>query len=120
MLMHGPPKAGGPSRPRSGGKLIGAHAFSRDARTWNESTTPPCESGPLHTCFWVLFSRADTRHMLPPDTSLVNFSNGSSFDMRRRERPQLLLSDSGQPRFFSTGVEDFGEHTYTLVMRVNS
>ena len=50
----------------------------------------------------------------------MNFSNGSSFDMRRRERPQLLLSDSGQPRLFSTGVEDFEEHTYTLVMRVNS
>ena len=52
MLMHGPPKAGGPKHPRGGGKLVGAHAFSRDSITWNESTTPPCESGFLHD--WVL------------------------------------------------------------------
>jgi hypothetical protein len=77
------------------GKSVGAHAFSRDALVWAVSKTNPY-------------------------TTLVNFSNGSSFDMRRRERPQLLLSERGQPRFFSTGVEDFGDHTWTLVMKVNA
>lgn len=92
MLMHAPLH----SKPQPNqGKLIGAHAFSRDALNWTVSATPPY-------------------------TSLVNFSNGTSFDMRRRERPQLLLSESGQPRYFSSGVEDFADHTWTLVMKVNS
>ncbi len=92
MLMHAPLH----SKPQPHqGKLIGAHAFSRDALNWKVSATPPY-------------------------TSLVTFSNGSSFDMRRRERPQLLLSESGQPRYFSSGVEDFADHTWTLVMKVNS
>ena len=91
MLMHSPS-----GKLASGqGKSVGAHAFSRDALVWAVSKTNPY-------------------------TTLVNFSNGSSFDMRRRERPQLLLSERGQPRFFSTGVEDFGDHTWTLVMKVNA
>ena len=81
--------------PPGHGKSVGAHAYSRDAISWTASSTNPY-------------------------TTLVNFSNGTSFDMRRRERPQLLLSKIGQPRYFSTGVEDFGDHTWTLVMQVNS
>ena len=70
------------------GNLIGTHAFSRDGLRWTLLTTPPY-------------------------TSLVNLSNGTSFDVRRRERPQLLLSDLGQPRYFSSGVEDFADNTWT-------
>ena len=40
--------------------------------------------------------------------------------MRRRERPELLLSASGQPRFFSSGVMDYGDHVFTLVVEVAS
>ena len=30
----------------------------------------------------------------------------------------LLPAQTGQPRFFSTGVEDVGDHTFTLVIKV--
>ena len=92
MLMHSPSTT---KPPPGQGKSVGSHAYSRDGQNWMVSKTNPY-------------------------TSLVTFSNGSSFDMRRRERPQLLLSDRGQPRYFSTGVEDFGDHTWTLVMKVRS
>jgi hypothetical protein len=92
MLMHSP----SPTKPPPGhGKSVGSHAYSRDGHRWTVSNTNPY-------------------------TSLVNFSNGTSFDMRRRERPQLLLSGRGQPRYFSTGVEDYGDHTWTLVMKFYS
>ena len=93
MLMHGGP-APGKKYPRTAGQLVGAHAFSRDAVSWTKSATAPY-------------------------TTLVDFTDGSSKDMHRRERPQLLLSDTGQPRYFSSGVEDVGDHTYTLVIKVN-
>lgn len=92
MLMHGGP-APGKKYPRTAGQLVGAHAYSRDAVTWTTSATAPY-------------------------TTLVNFTDGTSQDMHRRERPQLVLSDTGQPRFFSTGVEDVGDHTFTLVIKV--
>jgi hypothetical protein len=38
--------------------------------------------------------------------------------MRRRERPQLLLSTQGQPRYYSSGVEDVEDHSFTLVVKV--
>ena len=40
--------------------------------------------------------------------------------MKRRERPQLVLSEKGQPRYYSSGVEDVADHSFTLVMKVNS
>ena len=33
-------------------------------------------------------------------------SVGSTKEMSRRERPQLVLSAQGQPRYFSSGVQD--------------
>jgi hypothetical protein len=92
MLMHSPT---GTKPPPGNGKSVGAHAYSRDALNWTVSKTNPY-------------------------TTLVNYSNGTSFDMRRRERPQLLLSDRGQPRFFLSGVEDYSDHTWTLVMKFHS
>lgn len=67
MLMHGGP-APGKKYPRTAGQLVGAHAYSRDAVTWTTSATAPY-------------------------TTLVNFTDGTSQDMHRRERPQLVLSD---------------------------
>ena len=76
------------------GLHTGAHAFSRDGVTWHRSGTAPY-------------------------TSFVSFADGSSKIMKRRERPQLLLSTSGQPRYFSSGVVDEQDHSYTLVMAVS-
>jgi hypothetical protein len=72
----------------------GSHAFSRDGVDWTRSGDEPY-------------------------TFDVAFSDGSATKMHRRERPQLLLSPTGQPRFFSSGVEDEADHTYTLVMKFN-
>ena len=76
--------------------VIARHAFSRDGVTnWTSSKTPPY-------------------------SSLVTFSDGSNKQMTRRERPQLLLTERGQPRYFSSGVQDIADHTYTLVIAVNA
>ena len=106
MLMHGAPahvaddtvdhdrgSVGAGSATTS--VYVGAHAFSRDAIEWVLSTVPPY-------------------------TTVINFTNGSQITMRRRERPELLLSAAGQPRFFSSGVEDYGDHVFTLVVGVAS
>lgn len=79
-----------------GGDGVGGHAFSRSV------------NGP-----WTL-------SMVAPYTQTVMFADSTTKNMRRRERPQLLLSPAGQPRYFSSGVEDVGQHTYTLVMRVKT
>jgi len=77
------------------GGAVGSHAFSRDAKNWTRSADQPY-------------------------TSLVTFSDGTSHQMQRRERPELLLSTKGQPRYFTTGVEDYSDHVYTLTMKVNA
>ena len=79
-----------------GGSAVARHAFSRNGvSNWTSSAIPP-------------YSR------------LVTFSDGSTKKMTRRERPQLVLSNRGQPRYFSSGVQDVADHTYTLVIAVNS
>ena len=76
------------------GDPVGAHAFSRDAITWTKSDVLPY-------------------------TTFVPFSDGSSVNLTRRERPELVLSAKGQPRYLSSGAQEVhGDHTYTLVMRV--
>merc|ERR1712070_880212 len=82
--------AGSPQHP------VGGHAFSRHL------------AGP-----WTLSATA-------PYSQTVQFADGHSKKMYRRERPQLLLSATGQPRYFSSGVMDVDPHTYTLVMRVQT
>ena len=75
---------------------VGSHAFSRDGVSWSRSATAPY-------------------------THAVTYEDGSVVKMGRRERPQLLLSDEGQPRYFSSGVElPNGQEVYTLVMAVKS
>jgi len=75
-----------------------AHLFSRD------------KSGP-----WTLSTVA-------PYTQKVQFADGTSKLLWTRQRPQLLLSPVGQPRFFSSAVQVDGkpDRTYTLVVRVKS
>ena len=73
----------------------GMHAFSRDGHTWTRSTVFPFDAA-------------------------VNFSDGTSTEMKRRERPELLLSKRGQPRYFVSGVMDYDDHTYTLVVKVRA
>ena len=76
------------------GGPVGSHAFSRDAVNWTRSDTAPY-------------------------THTVTYEDGSIVKMGRRERPQLSLSDKGQPRYFSSGVElPHGQEVYTLVMAV--
>ena len=71
---------------------VGRHAFSRDAANWTISDVAPY-------------------------TADVTFEDGSVQTMLRRERPQLVLDAAGtSPLFFSSGVEDYSDHTYTLVM----
>lgn len=74
---------------------VGSHAFSRDAMMW-------------------------TRSDVEPYTSVVAFTDGTTKNMKRRERPQLVLSPDGQPRYFSSGVMDQSDHAYTLVMKVGA
>ena len=74
---------------------VGSHAWSRDAKNWTRSADQPY-------------------------TSTILFSDGSTKTMHRRERPELLLSAKGQPRYFTSGVEDFKDHVYTLVLEVNA
>ena len=103
MLLHnmGPPFAPcSPSRPCPPfprlPEQISRHAYSRSVDgPWTSSGTAPY-------------------------TQLVAFSDGTQKNVTRRERPQLVLSDKGQPRFFSTGVEDNADHTYTLVMAIKT
>ena len=75
--------------------VVGTHAFSRDAVTW---------------------AVADVE----PYTLEVKFTDGSAKNMTKRERPQLLLSDNGEPLYFSSGVQDHDDHTYTLVVKLKS
>ena len=103
MLLHnmGPPFAPcSPSRPCPPfprlPEQVSRHAYSRSVDgPWTSSGTAPY-------------------------TQLVAFSDGTQKNVTRRERPQLVLSDKGQPRFFSTGVEDNADHTYTLVMAIKT
>jgi hypothetical protein len=76
------------------GGPVGSHAFSRDGVRWDRSATAPY-------------------------THTVTYEDSSVVKMGRRERPQLLLSGTGQPRYFSSGVElPGGQEVYTLVMAV--
>ena len=77
----------------SGG--VGSHAYSADAVTW-------------------------VRSGVAPYNATVSFVDGSAKKMRRRERPQLLLDGAGRPLYFTTGVEDVHDHTYTLVIKVHT
>jgi hypothetical protein len=76
----------------------GLHAYSRDGVNWTVSNDKP-----------YVFQ--------------VEFQDGTAKAMSVRERPQLLLSKAGQPRFLSTSVQPedhtVNDHTYTLVMKVN-
>mmetsp|Transcript_11041 Transcript_11041/g.22001 ORF Transcript_11041/g.22001 Transcript_11041/m.22001 type:complete len:391 (+) Transcript_11041:43-1215(+) len=74
-------------------EAIAAHAFSRDAVTWTVSSVEPYDN-------------------------IVLFTDGSTVSMKRRERPQLLLDKMGRPTYFSTGVMDYDDHSYTLVVKV--
>jgi hypothetical protein len=86
----------------------GQHAFSRDGRKWTVSTHRPYEFA-------------------------VHFTDGTTVRMRRRERPQLLLSPEGRPLYFSSAVlppdpggvgmdssQGEADHTYTLVVKINT
>eukprot|EP00617_Octactis_speculum_P016647 CAMPEP_0185745988 /NCGR_PEP_ID=MMETSP1174-20130828/4379_1 /TAXON_ID=35687 /ORGANISM="Dictyocha speculum, Strain CCMP1381" /LENGTH=306 /DNA_ID=CAMNT_0028420311 /DNA_START=26 /DNA_END=946 /DNA_ORIENTATION=- len=77
----------------SGTDGVAAHAFSRDSYSW-------------------------TRSQVEPYTAQVEFAGGRVETMSRRERPQLLLDETGRPCLFSSGVEDYDDHSYTLVMEV--
>jgi hypothetical protein len=75
-----------------GWSSVGRHAFSRDAITWAISDVAPYSAD-------------------------VTFEDGTVQTMLRRERPQLVLDAAGTaPLYFTTGVEDYSDHTYTLVM----
>ena len=75
-----------------GWSSVGRHAFSRDAITWEISEVAPYSAD-------------------------VTFEDGTVQTMLRRERPQLVLDVAGTaPLYFTSGVEDYSDHTYTLVM----
>ena len=78
-----------------GGGGVGSHAYSTDAVHW-------------------------VRSDVEPYTATVKFADGTSKDMRRRERPQLVLDGDGRPLYFTSGVEDVHDHTYTLTIKVHT
>lgn len=79
---------------------LGGHAFSIDASHWWISTEPAY-------------------------TAYIEFEDGTSAQMRARERPHFLLGDDGEIAFFLSGVGDPGQggntgvagadHSFTLV-----
>jgi hypothetical protein len=83
---------------------VASHAFSRDSFTWTLSRTAPYNT-------------------------TVHYDDGTKVELVRRERPQLVLSPTGQPQYFSTGgVYHVGHDpyeastmaSYTIVQRVVS
>ena len=50
---------------------------------------------------------------MAPATGLVTCTDGGKKYMKRRERPQLVLSPTGQPRDYSSGVEGVADHSLT-------
>lgn len=75
---------------------VGCHAFSPDGFVWYLATTGPY-------------------------TNTVNYVDGSSKTLARRERPHLVFNAAGHPAFLSNGVQDSGndDHTYTHVHPIN-
>lgn len=55
-------------------------------------------------------------------SNIVEWQNGSSTSLVRRERPQLHFDVSGQPTHLLTGAVDQGRpsgESYTLLQRIN-
>ena len=89
-------------------KSFGGHAFSRDGVTWTFSP-------------------------IPPYGGVVNFSDGTSVAMQRRERPHLVFDQRGYITHLSTGVQPpptatkappttaafQNDYTYTLLQPVS-
>jgi len=74
----------------------GAHAYSRDGKTWYNGATP---------CY----------------TGEVEFDDGSTKKFQKRQRPQLIVI-GGVPRYLYTGVMPgghTGDYTYTLAQEIN-
>jgi hypothetical protein len=63
----------------------GLHAFSKDGKAWSKS--------PTHSHAFELG---------------VDVSDGSRFELSRRERPELLFDSSGRPRWLYNGVNTHG------------
>lgn len=92
MLVHAQTDGNGG---RPGVKQTGRHAYARDYHgPWTYGNTT-----------------------LAYD-ALVNFTDGTSINYGRRERPQLLFSDDGNmtPLFMANGVQEMGTNmSYTIV-----
>ena len=84
-------------------KSFGGHAFSLDGITWTYSAVPPY-------------------------TNVVNFTDGTSVVLQRRERPHLIFDASGRITHLSNGVQPpptegkappnasfENDYTYTLI-----
>jgi hypothetical protein len=86
-------------------RSFGGHAYSRDGVAWTFSSTPPYGN-------------------------VVNFTDGTSVAMQRRERPHLVFDENGLITHLSTGVQPpptarkapppgcQNDFTYTLVQPV--
>jgi len=74
---------------------VSSHAYSRDGQTWTRATEEPY-------------------------TKLVEFADGSRREMNSRERPELMLSAEGTPRYFVSGVTVDDDYTYTLVVKLGA
>ena len=62
---------------------------------------------PFHTVSTEYLPRqARDKHRVKTSLKRGDVSAGSTKEMSRRERPQLVLSAQGQPRYFSSGVQD--------------
>ena len=75
----------------------GLHAFSKDGMSWSKS--------PAHVHAFEL---------------RLNVSDGSSFELARRERPELLFDAAGRPRWLYNGVNTHGAAlpaTYTSMLQ---
>lgn len=94
MLVHSQRDTGAGGLP--GVKSVGRHAYARQYQ------------GP-----WVYGYDLSLAY-----NALVNFTDGTSINYSRRERPQLLFSDDGQmtPQFLANGVQESGTNmSYTIV-----
>jgi hypothetical protein len=81
-----------PSTPVPSPGWAGGHAFSRDGYTWS----------PWTRCY---------------NTSIA-LTDGTTLEVRRRERPKLLMDSTGRPTHLYNGVIAPTE-TYTVVAPLN-
>ena len=73
--------------------ISGGHAFTRDLNDWSYALTPAY-------------------------TDELALADGKTFDLSRRERPQLFFGSDGQPEVIYNGVETKDDRVFTFAQKL--